>query len=350
MGDRFRWNEPILAPTDVKRQHYVPRTYLRPFCGTDGNIRVVELQGIGREYRTSVDNVAVETKYNNLETDIGHVSTESWLSEVEDLAAPVLRRLIDEPNNIVGLSDEEEIHLARFIAALRFRVPQFRNWSKQLRADILGQVKEFTHTWLENQLEEDEARATWEVWEDKPDEWWFHEDKPVQPGETTTYMLGEVLGYANLLRAMPWRIGLVPETEALHTSDNPVGGFLSPAQAMRYGGGFAEFHYFLPLSPRVLLKIMPIASVSDKGPLQHQGKRERRDFSTWDASFAQNVLTRDATRFLFGDGSTVTREHATSYLAKVERAITQLNSFLSDKPPFHKRHAAPMLKRSLVHR
>jgi hypothetical protein len=64
--DNF-WNEPNLGPTKVKRQHYVPQLFLRAFS-LDDKIRVVDLNE-GREYRTSIANVAVESHF--YDEDIG---------------------------------------------------------------------------------------------------------------------------------------------------------------------------------------------------------------------------------------------------------------------------------------
>ena len=37
------WGEPILFPTDVKQQHYVPRIFLKAFAGSDGLLKVPDL-------------------------------------------------------------------------------------------------------------------------------------------------------------------------------------------------------------------------------------------------------------------------------------------------------------------
>jgi hypothetical protein len=57
------WNEANWAPTQVKRQHYVPRMYLKAFTGPDGKIRVVDLAE-NIDFRTSVENVPVRNYFN----------------------------------------------------------------------------------------------------------------------------------------------------------------------------------------------------------------------------------------------------------------------------------------------
>ena len=67
--------EPNLSKTEVKRQHYIPQMYLRPFA-VDGKIRVVDLDGGKREYKTSVGNVAVESHFYNVNVEDLRLSTE----------------------------------------------------------------------------------------------------------------------------------------------------------------------------------------------------------------------------------------------------------------------------------
>jgi Protein of unknown function (DUF4238) len=60
------WNEPNLAPTQVKRQHYIPRMYLKAFTGADGKIHAVDLDE-DTDFRTSVEKVAVRNYFNDVE-------------------------------------------------------------------------------------------------------------------------------------------------------------------------------------------------------------------------------------------------------------------------------------------
>src|ERR671919_1197487 len=111
------WNEANLAPTEAKRQHYVPRMYLEAFTGVDGKIRVLDLDD-EKEFRTSVQNAAVENYFNDIEVGDECLSTEDWLSELEGLASPVIAKLINDPSSICSLSLDEEYRIARFVTAL----------------------------------------------------------------------------------------------------------------------------------------------------------------------------------------------------------------------------------------
>ena len=313
------WNEATLAPTEAKRQHYVPRMYLEAFTGVDRKTRVVDLDE-GKEFRTSVRNAAVETYFNDVEIGDEHLSTEEWLSELEGLASPVLTELINDPTSICSLSLDEELRLARFITALKFRTPAFREWNDDLMSRMASQIKEIIKDSLYHQLEKEEADAYWNIWGEKPDYWWIHQSDSYQPSATSASMLSEVQGFANLLIAAAWKIGNVPDSIQLYTSDNPVSSYLRPVRPWWEGGAFASYDYFIPLSPRVLLKIERRPYCNGNENLKRRGRRRYRDFSRGETSFARHVVTVNATRYLFGEGLVVARECATSCIERIGRA------------------------------
>ena len=76
MHDHKGWREPNLSPTNTKRQHYVPQLLLRRFA-TDDIIRVFDLDE-SREYRTSVINTAVESRFYDEEFGDIHGRLYTW--------------------------------------------------------------------------------------------------------------------------------------------------------------------------------------------------------------------------------------------------------------------------------
>lgn len=196
-GPKF-WNEPNLSPTPTVRQHYVPQLLLRAFANK-GVIRVHDLDSEDKEYRTSTANVAVEKHFYDVDLGDIRVSAEDWLAELEGYAAPVIKKLVENPNTISTLSVEEELHLSRFIVALRFRTPSFRDWNDEMVDSILRQIKDMAKAQIYNQRDKKEADYIWAEMMQKPDHWWFNEPEPQQPAETTAFLLGEVKGFANLI-------------------------------------------------------------------------------------------------------------------------------------------------------
>lgn len=286
-------------------------------------MRVVDLEG-GKEYRTSVENVAVETYYYDVEIEGLRLSPEDWLAQLEGDAAPVIQRVIADPARITSLSLEEEVSLSRFIAALWFRTPAFRQWEEQITSTMALQIKDIIRGQIYHQHERNEADALWEDWKDKPNHWWMGQVEPVQPASGTNHMLAEVQGFANLVRAMPWRTGRTIGSLGLYTSDNPVSRYLSPVRPWWDGGAFTSFTYYVPLAPDVLLRIYPMPFKNDPpGPLEPQGERRYRDFSDWEACIACHVITNEATKYLYGEGLVVTRNCARECLERIGQANLQ---------------------------
>lgn len=311
--DRAHFREPNLSFTKSARQHFVPRFYLGNFADR-GLVSVGDLES-GKQFKTSTRDVGVMIGFNDLEVAGRTVSTEEWLAEIEGAVAPIIGRLATEPAEVLRLSDGEENALSRFIAAQKFRVPAFREFDRRTTASMVGQIKEFTRGWLYNTEPRDEADVIWGAWEAKPDWWWLQQDAPVEEAYVPTVMLGEVQGFANLARAMPWRAGWVHSTSTLYTSDNPVSARLPAVRPWWSWGAFVEHAFFLPLSTRVLLKIGP---AGHKTPLKRKGDRSCVAFSLWETAFARHVVTVEAIRFLYGPGPYVSKECARSCLRRLD--------------------------------
>lgn len=313
------WEEANLGPTRTKRQHYVPELLLRTFT-TDDKIRVFDLD-YGQEYRTSIVNAAIENHFYDESISDFHLSTEDWLANnLEDKAAPIIKRLIDNPDSIVSLSIEEEFHISRFLAALRFRTPAFRNHIEKFSTIALSKIKDMANKQIYHQHDKGKADTIWKEMENKPDHWWFNEQKPQRPASITNFMLGEIPGFANSLRAAPWRIGTTPNSLQLYTSDNPVSEYLRPVRPSWETARFSSMNYFIPLSPKTLIIIEHRPYQQGNGELQTQGERRHADFSEWEISFARHVITNNAVKYLYGEGSVVSRECASSCLERIGHA------------------------------
>jgi hypothetical protein len=329
------WNEDVVWPTDVKNQHYVPRMFLRGFAGADGRVRRVDLE-MGRTVRRSTKSIGSGPSFNNFEIEGVEVSTEDWLGDLENRAAPLLKRLIEDPTELLAFTGEEQMHLARFLGAFRFRVPAFRAQIASLRQQMVAFGKKMVQSRLQNDFKDDPSQATliWEEWEQQPDDWWLGHDRPFDAAELTAAMLKEIQGYANMLWSMPWRIGRVPGQLRLYTSDNPLGGYLQPIRPWWEKGAFASMFYYVPLSPSVLLRVAPR---EHEAPIGEPGRRVVCPASGWDAAMAMYIQSAGATRYLFGDGPFPGIEEAMRALADYEvAAITACKVWLNwsgDEPP-----------------
>jgi hypothetical protein len=308
--------EPVVAPTDVRRQHYVSQFYLRHFADPSGRIRATDLSGSGQTFVTGTANVALEVGFYDFDVAGQTVSTEDWLATLEGAANLVITRLVDDPASLGAMSDADEEALARFLAAFRFRTPAFRDYLKTTQDQLVARIRSMGRSWLFNTHPRDEAEMIWEGWEQQPDEWWLSNARRGPPAESTAWMLSGVQGFANLLRSMAWRIGSVPAGRPLYTTDNPLASHMRPVRPWWETGGFTSFDYYVPLSPTVLLKLNRWVGAPAEGA---NGSRERRDFDLWEAEFAAKVLSARARRYAYGDARVVPREEAAQWLAECER-------------------------------
>jgi hypothetical protein len=309
MTPRRQIKEPNLAPTVTVRQHTVPRMYLAHFA-IDDRVPVYDLEE-EREFVASTRDAAVRTGFYDLRVGGRKLSTEYWLSTVEAVAASIIGRLQTNPDALLSLPTEDEDALGRFICAQIFRVQAFRDTDASMRQQLLDHVRNAGRSHLERTTPPELVEEIWDEWMTKPDEWWLNEQEPYQPAATAASMLSRVQGFTNLLRAMPWRIGLAHAAVPVYTSDNPVSRYAPPASLQP---GFAALANFMPLSSRVLLKIGP-GFIPDASP-----QRLRKDFTSWETSFVRHLVTRDATRFLYGLGPYVPRECASTCLGRLDAA------------------------------
>jgi hypothetical protein len=183
--------------------------HLRAFADANEQIQVTDLE-TSKAYRTSIANAALETRYYDFEVQGVRVSVEDWLARIEGQAARVLDSLIDDPATITSISYYDRLALARFVTALWLRVPHMRARHRSLRSDMVAFAREMTKNLVYNRYRPEEADALWAEWKDQPDEWFLQEQDPYQEGLLTARTLGNLQRLANLLLAMPWRVGHTP--------------------------------------------------------------------------------------------------------------------------------------------
>ena len=312
------WSEPVLSNTQTKRQHFVPRFYLKNFAMANEKIRAFDLLE-NCEYVSSLRNVAVEARFYDVTVEGHNYSAEDWLAKLESDASNVLQALIEDPSAITILTAEQENTLSRFVAALSIRTPFLRQSLNDTFEAVSSQIEQKVKGQFLHQLGETRGLIQYEEWRAKPLRERFGDEDPTQPASISNFLLGEVQGFANLLRSAPWRLGNVLGRLRLYTSDNPVSRYLRPVRPWWDEGGFSSFHYYLPLSPELLLKIerRPDSNDSDKG-FSPRGERRKKDFSEWEISMARHIVSRDASRYLYGNGFLVSKQCAVSCLDRIE--------------------------------
>lgn len=235
----------------------------------------------------------------------------------------MLSRIRTDPHAVTSLSTKEENDLARFVCAQHLRTSDFREMDARLRRETVDQVRELSRRYLYSQFAPGDADDIWSVWKNKPDEWFLQEKEPYQVAATAASMLSEVQGPANILRAMPWRVGHVASPPGIYLGDNAVVRRVLTDVPF---AGYPEHTYYFPLSPEVLFSAGPHLSGSKKGP------RCAPDFSPWETSLARHLITANSNRHLFGRGPYVSRECAGSCLERLSREDWRL-TVKARRPP-----------------
>lgn len=320
-----RWNEPNLSVTETVKQHVVARSYLAGFAAPDGNLDGLNME-TGKAFRGPPDSIGFRRGFNDVgKLESGEaVSTEGWLGDIESAALPILRALDDDPDLLVSLDAQQERALTRYLVAQMFRVPAFRDLHWGTMRQLGERMKPGMKTALMNQMGLSESAADDYINRmSETDEWAFLGDErdDTKEAQLAAWMLGEIDGYANMLMAMPWRIGKT--SLPMYTSDNPVSSVASPLRETATGIGFPEKTYYFPVSPSTLLVLEPWEMPEEGTPEPEtvddiRGTRRRTDFNRRDSSVARHVISWKATKFLYGTPPYIARDQAVQRLAEIQ--------------------------------
>ncbi len=253
-----------------KKQHYLPRFYLAGF-GRDGGIWMHDAERAVYE-RRNPKNLATRRHYYSVETETGEMdlTVEHVLGMVESGTAQIIRKLdAGEP-----IDYWDKIHLAQFVALLKFRVPVFERYFADVSDASIKQMMKNRFPTVESVQEELEASGR-----NDPDNPRQAEDifRGLQnPGYRVesnaaariAAMLILTLQISRVLTLLEWTFVVAPEETSFVTSDDPVvvlgsgpppqlpddwPGELNPFSLAGYGFASPEAQTIVPLSQRVLL-------------------------------------------------------------------------------------------------
>lgn len=129
--------------SDVRHQHYVPRCLMNAFAKKGGGKRLqvhVFDKRTDHSFLTATENIFAQRDFNTFEGADGTVlCLEDGMAAIEDIAAPVLRKVAAE-RSLAAISDEERMALIVFVALQKIRGvglrAQFKAMTDQLRRRI----------------------------------------------------------------------------------------------------------------------------------------------------------------------------------------------------------------------
>src|SRR5207248_2884854 len=105
---------------------------------------------------------------------------------------PVMTKLVQDPDTMLTLTDDEENNLARFIAAFRFRTHEFRAQNDVLIQGFVSFGKELTHNYIFNTMSAEQAQAAWDDVKDEPDDYWLANANPGPPSASVAHAFSEI--------------------------------------------------------------------------------------------------------------------------------------------------------------
>lgn len=243
--------------TKPKRQHYIPRVYLKNFTNSNGKVWVYdkELQTLKE---LSTKDTTIEKELYTI-TDVNgnkNYFLEDYFGEIETIANPILNKIINKQ----VISFEEKTKLSLFIALLDNRtVAAIKDYDKT-SCEILTWMKnmrlyngEFDSLINNMKCSQEDAKQK------------IKDVKISLNKETNLKSLIDLAGtFAEYFSLMEWRILYTKNKNCnFITSDNPL--FLLPEKISNdYGYGIATqgVQKIIPLAYNIILSIGEVGNIS----------------------------------------------------------------------------------------
>jgi hypothetical protein len=219
------------SPPRVKREHYVPKFYLREWA-TGESLQVFD-KALGRQFPQNIKNICSARAFyddGELDTLVGEPqSFESFFRSFEESGAKVIRELLDSirAGSFSVVSTPARVDLAIFIAIQQLRTKKARGVTGDLmeavaKKQFLAHMRltqpdlPIEQSWLEMEADE-RARFAAQLHLVRDEEtrvsmstvffnrhWWFLQNRTAQPFYTSDHPIvedGEVTPEASLLAA-----------------------------------------------------------------------------------------------------------------------------------------------------
>jgi hypothetical protein len=123
-----------------KNQHYVPQALLKGFkVGKKDQVFVFD-KHTEKSFRASIRNVASENYFYNIDHDGVAISLDPALTELEDKASPIIKKVRKEVS-LANLSHEERATLSLFVGAQHVRVQNFREICTHLNTTTADRLR-----------------------------------------------------------------------------------------------------------------------------------------------------------------------------------------------------------------
>lgn len=248
---------------ETKKQHYVPRFYLRRFTGDHDKLFVLDLRNRRFARRTGVSGVCQDKYFYGLRTGVSDVASqevEAALGAIETRIGNRLPAIHESFLNGEPISPEDVNLLSRLISMLWLRGPAMRKDICETSSHVIKQAMTMVAKsggvaalLAEESDGEPVGPETVVAVEKALREGTY---SPNLDNSVHLAMLNEIEGFANLLAAQTWTI-LINETSLpFVTSDTPVIELIPPTEGF-FGPAFSDCTHYFALSSQICMRLTP---------------------------------------------------------------------------------------------
>lgn len=246
----------------TKKQHYVPKFYLKNFTDQSGKIQVLDSKNNRLCSPKFCSGIAYSPFFYAIKTGVSdeisqHI--EHWLKEFEDVIAREIPYIIDRILDNKYIDSNDRYILSVFMCMLWLRSPNMRIQLNKMEEDMRKQAMKFyTLEKVDNFVKESKLNMSEK-----------QRMKLVKIMKTGSYSLHfnnanhlkfmiKTLkfdgGFTNMFFGQKWEIYIAKGRKRFITSDSPVVEWWLPPKTF-YGASFLERNKYFALTPEILFKL-----------------------------------------------------------------------------------------------
>ncbi|MBU2580000.1 DUF4238 domain-containing protein [Patescibacteria group bacterium] len=253
----------------TKKQHYVPRFYLKQFADNNGKLSVLDIRNkkIGR--KRAYSGVCYEKFFYGVKTgeqDDVSQAVEDYLQNIEDKAVNAIAYFCKQVKDNKYISNNIRYDISYLMSIMWIRTDYFRQQMNRMSEDMtkklyglnaghkdiyIKKAKELAKKQNIN-LSDKEIKKMRKMIIDGKYSLTFNNAQHL-------HFFEDVEGFANLIYAKNWRVYIVTGKYRFITSDTPVIEWF-PEKKSFYGVSFLERKHYFPITPEVLIEaVYPIS-------------------------------------------------------------------------------------------
>lgn len=253
----------------TKKQHYVPKFYLKYFADKKGIVQVLDIENKRFGSPKAYSAIGYAHYFYAAETGVpDEVSQqiEKWLQKFESVIAGALPDIISKILNSEHIDVDDRYVLSVFMSMLWLRSPSMRVRLNKMEEDM---TKKMMSLYAPQRIDQyvkktgknmscKERRALIKMMEEASYKLRFNNAQHLR-FMTKTLGFGEP-GFANMFFGQKWKIYIAKGEKRFVTSDNPVVEWWPPPETF-YRASFLERNKYFALTPGILFELtVPLGS------------------------------------------------------------------------------------------